>query len=116
MTVAESFRIRWRGLPRSDALEAFLRANAAQLDAFHPGLTAWHVSVEAPDRRPWQAGQICVSIDVRAPQHQIIVNREHEEAGVALREAFDAVARKLEAVARRDRGMGAVPKKELQAA
>lgn len=116
MTVRESLRIRWRGVPRSGALETLIRANAAQLDASAPGLTACHVVVEASDRRHWQTGQICVSIDMRAPQHQIIVNREHDDASVALREAFDAVTRKLEALARRDRGIGSVPAKELQAA
>jgi len=116
MTVRESLRIRWRGLARSGAVEALIRAKAVQLDAFYPGLTACHVAIEAPDPRQCHAGRICVSIDVRAPQHQVIVNREHVDAGVALREAFEAVARKLEALARRDRGIDRVPEKELQAA
>jgi ribosome-associated translation inhibitor RaiA len=109
MTVQDSLRISWRGLPRSGALEAFIHARAAQLDVRYPFLTACHVVIEAPSPRHRQTGRNCVSIDVRALEHQIIVNREHDDAGSALREAFDGAARKLETVARRDRGMGEVP-------
>jgi ribosome-associated translation inhibitor RaiA len=43
-------------------------------------------------------------VDLRVPEHEIVVTREHhEDAYVAVREAFDDAARQLQALVRRER-------------
>ena len=46
-----------------------------------------------------------MSVEARVPGHEVLVNRDHhEDVFVAVRDAFDAAARKLEDIARLQRG------------
>lgn len=98
-------KITMRHIPQSDALEARIRQGAAKLDEFHPNITGCQVVVEEQRRHPHQGRWFNVRIAVHVPNHDIVVNRDHDEdVYVALRDAFAAVTRRLEDVARRQRG------------
>jgi ribosome-associated translation inhibitor RaiA len=98
-------QITYRGLERSDALDARIRSKAEKLDAFHPRIMSCRVVVEEDDRHHHQGRQFAVRLDLRLPGHEIAINRDHDEdVYVALRDAFDAAGRKLEEFARLDRG------------
>ena len=109
----ESLRIQWRGLPQSSVSEAFIRAEAARLTAWYPGLKVWRVTLE-PSGPSGSAA--CVSIEVRGPQSQVIANSAHADRAIALRDAFEAVFRKFERRAQRDRRRGPANEKERLAA
>lgn len=98
-------QITMRHMPQSEALEARIREKAAKLDAFHPNVTGCHVTIEEQRRHHQQGRWFNVRVAVRVPGHEIVVNRDHDEDPyVALRDAFDAVARRLEDTARKQRG------------
>jgi ribosome-associated translation inhibitor RaiA len=97
-------QITFRNFPRSDAVEARIRAKAAKLEEFHPRIMSGHVAVEELDRHRHQGKQFSVRLDIRVPGHEVVIDRDHhEDIYVALRDAFNAAGRKLEEVVRTDR-------------
>jgi ribosomal subunit interface protein len=94
-----------RDVPRSEALEAHIREKAAKLEEFHPRIVSCRVTVEELRKHHHQGRHFRVRIDVRVPGHQeLVANRDHDEdVYVALRDAFDNVARQLEEVVREQR-------------
>jgi hypothetical protein len=115
MRVGEFLRIEWRGLAPQAGAEALARHEAARLTAWYPDLRVWRVALQAPEPRS-PAEQVCASIEVRGWQRQVILNRAHADANIALQEAFDAVFRKFERRVRVDRRATRPRKKELRAA
>lgn len=98
-------QITFRNIPRSDAVEARIRDKAAKLEKFHPRIMSCHVVVEEADRHRRQGKQFTVRLDIRVPGHELAIDRDHhEDIYVALRDAFDAAARRLEELVRSDRG------------
>lgn len=98
-------QVTYRGMERSDALDARIRDKAAKLEGFHPHLISCRVVVEERHRHQHQGRQFTLSVEARVPGHEVLVNRDHhEDVFVAVRDAFDAAARKLEDIARLQRG------------
>ena len=103
-------QITFRHMESSPALEARIRQLAARLDRFSAHIMNCHVIVEAPPRHPHQGGLFEVRIDLTVPDKEIAVRRSHplhhshEDAYVALRDAFRAVRRQLEDYERERQG------------
>ena len=98
-------QITFRNFPRSDAVDALIRAKVAKLEEFHSRIMSCHVVVDELDRHRHQGKQFTVRLDIRVPGHEVVVDRDHhEDIYVALRDAFNAAGRKLEEVARTQRG------------
>jgi ribosomal subunit interface protein len=103
-------QITFRNMAASPALETSIRMKAGRLDRFSGHITACHVIVEVPHRHQHQGNLYHVRIDVSVPGWELNVSREpaehhaHEDAYVAIRDAFDAVVRQLEGYVRRQRG------------
>jgi len=94
-------QITFRNFPRSEAVEARIRAKAVKLEEFDPRIVSCHVVVEELDRHHHQGKQFTVRLDIRVPGHEVAVDRaHHEDVYVALRDAFDAAGRQLEEVVR----------------
>ena len=98
-------QITLRNVPRSAALDEEIRRRAAKLETFHPRLVACRVTVERIAAHQRQGQSFQVHLDVSAPgQPELVVDRAHgEDLAVAVREAFDAMARKLDELARSPR-------------
>lgn len=102
--------ITFRGLPRSEAIEADAREKANKLDQFCDSIMACRVMIESPHRRRHKGKLYRVRVDLTVPEQEIVVNRSpnkhaaHEDIYVALRDAFAATRRQLEDYARRRRG------------
>ncbi len=98
-------QITMRNIDRSEALEADIRRHAAKLEQFHARITSCRVSLEETRKHHQQGREFTVRIDLRVPGEEIVVTRDHhEDAFVALRDAFDSAKRQLEEVAREMRG------------
>ncbi len=98
-------QITFHDVPRSDALEAHIRQKAEKLEEFHSRIISCRVTVEELRKHHHQGRHFRVLIDLRVPGKEIVANRDHhEDVYVALRDAFDAVKRQLEEVAREMRG------------
>lgn len=102
-------QITFRHMEPSEAIEAKVRDRAAKLDTYYDGIMGCHVIVEAPHRHHHQGKLFHVRIDLTLPGGELVVNRDpqedhaHEDAAVAVRDAFDAARRQLEDYARRQR-------------
>jgi ribosome-associated translation inhibitor RaiA/cold shock CspA family protein len=104
-------RITFRDMPSSEAVDARIRDRVAALEQFHPKITGCHVVVEAHHRHHRQGQLYHVTVHLIVPEGEIVVKRDpaehhaHEDVYVAVRDAFDAVQRRLEDHVRRLRGI-----------
>ena len=104
-------QISFRGMDPSPAVEARIREKAARLGRFHNRIMSCRVVVEARGRRQVKGNLYRVRIDLGMPGRELVIkntgrrDHAHEDVYVALRDAFDAAARRLEdhaRIARRD--------------
>jgi ribosomal subunit interface protein len=97
--------LRFIGMAPSPALEEAVQAKVAQLDRFAADVVGCRVTIEQEHKHQQQGRPFAVRIDVTLPGHELAVNRvHHEDAYVALREAFDAARRQVEDAVRIRRG------------
>jgi ribosome-associated translation inhibitor RaiA len=99
-------QVTFRDMVPLPSLEGQIGQHAAKLEHFIPDLVSCHVVVEASANRHQQGHRYAVKIDVRVPGGEIFTgeHQAHEEIAIAMREAFDAMGRRLEDYARRRRG------------
>ena len=108
MTLAP--QITFRHLEPSPAMEGRIRALVARLERFSPSILRCRVTVQAPPAHHRQGRVFEIGVDVDVPDRQICVrhshpySQAHEDAYVALRDAFRAVRRQLQDYERRHRG------------
>jgi ribosome-associated translation inhibitor RaiA len=100
-------QITFRGMETSPSVEAQVRRRAEELYQISDRVTACRVTLEAAHRRHRQGTIYHVHVDLAVPGGKIVVNREpgedhaHEDMHVAVRDAFDAVRRRLQDQMRR---------------
>jgi ribosomal subunit interface protein len=99
-------QVTFRDMPRSEAVEAEIRRRAEKLEEFCDRIMSCRVTVETPGGHKHQGKLHSVHIDLKVPGEEIASTRrhEHEDVYVAVRDAFDAVRRRLEDYVRRIRG------------
>jgi ribosomal subunit interface protein len=92
-------------MEHSAAMDAKIVEYVRKLEGFHPKITRCHVIVDESDRRKQQGNHFEVHVDVHVPGHEIVASRkEHEDAYVAMHEAFAVVYRQLDEDISRRRG------------
>lgn len=101
-----ALQVAFRDMPKSEAVEADIRSHAAKLDKFCDHIISCRVTVQVPAKHKRQGKLYSVNIDVKVPGDEICSTRhhEHEDVYVAIRDAFDAVERRLEDYVRKQRG------------
>ncbi|ALP54532.1 30S ribosomal protein S30 [Candidatus Tenderia electrophaga] len=104
-------QITFRHMEKSEAMEAAIRKRAEQLDQFHDKIMSCRVVVEPKHQNKHKGNLFQIRIDLTTPpSKELVVSREsdlhqaHEDAYVAVRDAFDAMRRQLEAHHRRQKG------------
>jgi ribosomal subunit interface protein len=103
-------QITFRGFSRSDALEDDIREHANKLEDYYDHIISCRVVVQNEHHSHHQGNLYRVSIDLSVPGKELAVSRDqhdkqqHEDAYVAVRDAFEAMRRQLEDFARRQRG------------
>src|SRR5690349_11039759 len=104
----ESLRITFRDVQRSPAVETQVRERAQKLERFAQRMTDCHVVIEVPHRHRKRGYLFSVRIEAAIPGGEIVVEPHQREgyadAHVAVRDAFDALTRRLEEHERRLRG------------
>ena len=106
----QPLQITFRDMPHSNALETHIREKAAKLDEFYEHIIGCHVVLEQPHGHHHQGKLFHVTIDMTVPTGELVVNRSpgehhaHEDAYVAIRDAFKAMRRKLQDFASKQRG------------
>ena len=102
--------ITFRNLERSEALESKIRQRAEKLDHIADHIMSCRVVVEPSHMHQHKGNLYHVRIDITVPGEELVVSRSpdqnhaHENAYVAVRDAFKAARRQLEDYVRRQRG------------
>jgi len=103
-------QVSFSNMTKSDAIQARIEELAGKLDRFHDRIMSCRVVVKAPNRRQRTGRLYHVSIDLKLPGHEIAINRDppqdhsHEDVYVAIRDAFNALTRRIEDASRERRG------------
>ena len=102
--------ITFRHMDSSAAVEANIREKADKLERYFDRIVGCRVVVEAPHRHKHKGKLYSISINISVPGKEIVVNNKrskdhaHEDPYVAVRDTFNAAARKLEDHSRKVRG------------
>ncbi len=103
-----TLQLSFRNMESSESVERQVRERFAQLETFFDRLISCRVVVEKAHQKQQQQGRLFhVRVDLVAPGREIVVRRgpaahhAHEDAHVAVRDAFDAARRQLEDHVRR---------------
>jgi cold shock CspA family protein len=103
-------QVTFHNLPPSEAIESLIREKAAWLERFYPRTMSCRVVVELSSHRRTKGIVYHVRIDLTVPGAELVWGRDpstahaHEDAYLAVREAFDGMRRLLQDHARRQRG------------
>jgi cold shock CspA family protein len=100
-------QITFKGVDRSQAVEAAIRQRAARLERFSQQISRFHVVVDMPHQHRHRGNHYAIRIDITTPSGEVQVKRDpslddsHKDFQSVLRDAFDAAARHLENDAQR---------------
>jgi putative phosphoribosyl transferase len=95
-TATEAPDIVFVGLAPSDALEAVIRDEAANLASLCPQIKSCRVTVEEHAPRAHERKRFNVGVDIRLADREILINREDDAAPLAAaREAFGSASHQL---------------------
>jgi cold shock CspA family protein len=93
-----------RDISLSEAAEDNIRTKAEHLETYYDGILGCRVTVQGPGRHH-RIGPFTVRGSLSVPGDELVVDRQgDEDLYVAIRDAFDAMRRRLEDYARRQRG------------
>jgi cold shock CspA family protein len=103
-------QISFHNLERIEAVESRVLAEAAQLEEFCDRIMSCRVVIDVPHRHHVAGNVYQVRLDIKVPGEEIAIVQEpaqhdpfYENINVAVRDAFNSAARKLEEYVRRQR-------------
>lgn len=102
--------ITFRGMDRSEAVEAEIRKHVDSLEDFCDRITSCHVTLELPHRHQRHGRLFEVKIRMAVPRRELVVSHHpgkdetHTDAYISIRHAFKAMRRELEDYVREMRG------------
>lgn len=102
--------ITFHNVELSPAMEAEIRRRAEKLERFAADIVSCRVTVESPHKHHRHGRLFRVTVNVRLPGSEIVVNRDppehhaHEDLHVAIRDAFRATRRQVQDAVRKRRG------------
>ena len=95
-------QVTFRNMDASEAVEADIRDKAAKLDQYCSDIMSCRVIVELLHRAHHQGNLFHVRVDITVPGQELVASRDpdehhaHEDAYVAIRDAFNAAIRQLQ--------------------
>lgn len=100
--MATPLEITFRNVDRSPALEEHIKTHVERLEKFFDQIISCHVMVEMPHQNKHHGNLFHVRIDLAVPNGEIVAGRDpqnhhaHEDAYVAVRDAFRAATRQMQ--------------------
>ena len=94
-------QIRFKNLEPSAAVEANVRKHVERLERYFREIISCRVTLDAPHKHHHQGNIFHVTVDIRLPGGEVVASRRHddehahEDAYVAIRDAFNAIRRQL---------------------
>jgi ribosomal subunit interface protein len=120
MAMQSPFEIRFTNMERSVAVDEAVRARVERLEQFFDGITSCRVFVDASHLSQRKGNLFEVRIEVRVPGTELAVNNKpgdvnaHEDVHVAIRDAFNAMERRLKKWKQQVRGQPKAHEAPLQ--
>lgn len=97
--------IRFLNVDRSAAVEEAIHERIAKIERQYQELVGWRVTVDLPHRHSPQARGFSVRVDVTLKGHELVVEHvSNDDVYIAVRDAFDAIRRRIEDTVRVQRG------------
>jgi ribosome-associated translation inhibitor RaiA/cold shock CspA family protein len=102
--------IAWHNVEKSDSLETRIRDRVEKLHRYFNRINSCRIVVEMPHRSQHNAQAFHLRIEVRVPEDEIVVSndpgdrQDHFDLNTTVRDAFDAMERRLEAHSQMMRG------------
>jgi ribosome-associated translation inhibitor RaiA len=96
--------VRFLDLPASPAVEKKILDRARRLARFSAAIQNWQVWIESPRGHHRQGPVTSVRIRLTVPREELVTEEIGEDVLVCVRDAFDAMRRKLQDYERRRRG------------
>lgn len=93
--------ISYRGVDKTDALDALVNEKVAKLERFYNHLNSCHIAIEKIHDRPSSGSPYRVRIDMTIPGHELVAESNPGEGNqylavdAVIRDAFDAASRQL---------------------
>lgn len=93
----------FRGIEHSQAVEDAVHKRVEKLARFSDQIKSLRVTLESPHNNHYKGKVYHVGVEALVPNHEIVVTHEqhdkheHEDIYVAIRDAFNAVERRLKA-------------------
>lgn len=103
-------QIHFKDIDESDFIHNAILQHAQSLKKFHSRIISGHVTVSLPHRRHTKGNIYHIQIRLHVPGGDVVVSSEpekndaHEDAYVAIHDAFAVAKRQLEEFQRRQRG------------
>lgn len=98
-------QITFKDLPCSSALESTIRKRTEKLQRFFKHIISCRVVIEIPQKHKHQGKLFNVKVTLKVPRKELVVTHKvNEDIYIALRDAFDAIARQLEEHSRKRHG------------
>ncbi len=103
-------QVTFRNMEHSKEIEDIIQKKSEKLETFFNGIMGCRVMVEAPHKHHQHGQHYHVRIDLTVPGEELVINRdppkraEAEDVHLAVRDAFDAARRQLQAYIQRRRG------------
>ena len=97
-----ALQITFKNMDPSQALEADIREKAEKLERFCNQIISCRVVIDAQSHRHRRGNLFRVHVSVKVPDREIVAShggdeeQQHEDAYVAIRDAFDHVRRQIE--------------------
>ncbi|MFY9821406.1 MAG: HPF/RaiA family ribosome-associated protein [Thermoanaerobaculia bacterium] len=99
-----------RDVTLSPQIEAELRKRADKLERHYNRVTSCRIALERPTgNHHHDGGPYRVRVDVTVPGTELVADKQGEEIFIAIRDAFDAAERQVEAFVDRRRGFAKSP-------
>ena len=105
-------KVVFRGIDHSQAVEDAVHKRLTKLERFSDQIQSLRVILESPHNNHQKGKVYHVGVEAFIPNHDIIVTHEqhdkheHEDIYVAIRDAFNALERRLKGVYGRQRRLG----------
>lgn len=102
-------QVLFRNIDHSDAVQEAVLKRVEKLERFNDQIHSMRVILESPHNNHHKGKVYHVGVEALIPNHDIVVSHdqhdkhEHEDIYVAIRDAFNAVERRLKAVAGKQR-------------
>lgn len=113
-------KIVFRGIDHSTAVVEAVQKRLQKLERYSDEIHSLRVVLESPHKNHSKGKVFHVGLEVLIPSHDIQVTRdqhdkhEHEDLYVAIRDAFDALERRIKAVYRKQRRSARLGRAQVQ--